>query len=139
MRPTATRQQTDLDFRQPHLGTRRRDPIMASKRVLQAAAERRAVDGRDDGFLAAFDENTGRLFRLLVGVRRLAEIADVRTGDERTPLAGNHHRFHGIVLKRRFQMLGKIEANARTQRIHRRIVDGEQRDAIAYFIVDGAQ
>ena len=134
----AARQQADLDLRQTDGGAGRGDAVVAGQRQFEAAAERRAVDRGDDGLGAAFDQFASGLFRLLVGIRRLAEIADVGTGDERPALAGDDDGLDSVVGECRFQMLRQIETHAGTHRVDRRIVDRQERGAVAHLVMHGA-
>ncbi len=103
LRAAAAGQQTDLDFRQAHRCTGRRDAIVAGECELEPAAERGAVDRCDDRFRALFDVSPGRTFRLLVGARRLAEVADVGAGDECAAFTGDDDRFDSVVAQAPFR------------------------------------
>ena len=138
LRAAAARQQADLDLGQAHRRARRRDAIVAGERELESAAECGAVDRRDDRLRALFDVSAGRPLRLFIGTGRLAEIADVGAGDERATLPGDDDRFDRIVAQRRFEVFRQVEPDATAKGIDRRIVDGQQRDAIANFVVNSA-
>ena len=112
LRAATARQQADLDFRQAHRRTRCRNAVVAGERKFQAAPECGAVDCRHHGLGARLDEGAGWLFGLFVRVRRLAEVADVGAGDERSTFAGDDDRFDGCVAERGFEMLREVEAHA---------------------------
>ena len=135
---TAARQQADLDLRQAHRRAGSGDPVVARQREFESTTECRAVDGRDHGFGAAFDQLPSGTLGLFVGVGCLAEIADVRPGDERPALAGNDDPDDGIVRQGGRQVLRQVEAHPRTHRVHRRVVDGQQRDVVAHLVMHGA-
>ena len=69
---------------------------MAGERQFEAAAERRAVNGGDDGFARGFDDRQD--VRQRGRKRRLAEFLDVGAGDESAALAGDDDRLDGAVL-----------------------------------------
>ncbi len=138
LRAAAARQQADLDFRQAYRRARRRDAIVAGEREFESAAECGAVDRGDDRFRALFDVSAGRPLRLFIGTGRLAEVADVGAGDERATLPGDDDRFDRVVAQRRFEVFRQVEPDAAAKGIDRRIVDGQQRDAIANFVVNSA-
>ena len=71
------------------------DAIMAAERDLEPAAERGAVDRRDDRLGAILDRvDDHRQPRLL---RRLAELGDVGAGEEGLALAGDDDGFDAVV------------------------------------------
>jgi hypothetical protein len=86
----------------PNLACSDRDPDRASHRRLAAAAERKAIDGRDHRLAEIFDEiehtlpEPAGLLRL-IGVD-MREFADVGAGDEGlVARAGEDHAVHGRV------------------------------------------
>ena len=62
------------------------------------------------------------------GCERLAELGDVGAGDERAARAGHHDRFHARVVARLLEAFHQARAHAMAQRIHGRIVDGDDGD-----------
>ena len=132
----AAGQQSDLDLGQADRRAGCRDPVMARQRNLEAAAEGGAVDGGDNGLFAFLDVCARLAFRLLVRVLGRAEIANVGAGNECAPLARDDDGLHGVVGERRLHVLRQIETYSGTQWIHRRVVDGEQRNAVAHFVVN---
>ena len=80
LRPAGARHDAEFDLGQAEPGFGRGDAVMAAERDLQAAAQCRAVDRGDDGFVACldpFDDLRQRRF----GHRR-PELADVGATDE---------------------------------------------------------
>ena len=78
LRAAGARQEAELDLGQADAGAGRGDAVMAAERELEAAAERRAVDRRDDRLADALDrlddlDQPGR-------AARLAELRDVGAG-----------------------------------------------------------
>ena len=105
------------------------------------AAERGAVNGRDQRLGAVFDVAQSRMNGARPFKRRLArgdglEKADVRSGDERAARADQHHSARRGILRAtrdgRFDGLG----NAGTERVYGRVVDGDDGDLIADFVAD---
>ena len=85
-------QYAELHFREAALGGRNGDAVVTRERDLEPAAESRTVNRGDDRLrtgVEVFDHRAE--LRIL---RRLAELGDVRPGDERAALAGEHDRRH---------------------------------------------
>ena len=127
LRAATAREDADQHLRQPDLRRGHRDPPSAAERVLQPAAQRIAMDRRDHRLAAA-------LQRIVAAPRRrLAlgpEAADIGARDEAAPGADQHDGLdRGIGI-------GAIDPrhdpirDARAQGIHRRIVDGDDGDAV---------
>ena len=116
----------ELDLRQAEPRARGRDAEMAAHRQLKPAAERRAVHRRDRRLFHLVQrrdhlDERGRL-------RRLAELGDVGAGHERAARAGDHDGLdRGVVARRDHAFLDAL-AHAMAQRIHGRIVDGDDGD-----------
>ena len=113
----------------------RRDAEMARLRDLEPAAERVAVDRRDERLRRVLHPPQqrvragGPLERIVFRLQRV-EHFDVRAGDERRSGADEHDRFgRGI---RDAALDGPIDAvpHSRAQRIHRRVVDRDDGDAV---------
>ncbi len=127
LRAAGARQQAEMHFRQAHARGRQRNAIVGAQRRLQAAAQRRAVQRRDD--------QLGRILHRgddVVQVRarrRLAELADVGAGDEGAAAADQHDGVDAGILAEGLDAFLDAGADRRSQRIHRRIVDGEDSDA----------
>ena len=86
--PPAPGNDAERDFRHAEARAGRRNPVVTSERDLQAAAHDRAVHGRDDRErqrFVAIEQAAVLLF-----LRRPAELADVRAGEERGSLAQQH-------------------------------------------------
>src|SRR5580704_6742718 len=86
LRSAAARKQSERDLRLAELRTVHRDPDGARHRGLAAAAERKAVDGRDHRLAEILDEIEHRLAEaarpFCVDRSRMRELANVGTGDE---------------------------------------------------------
>ncbi len=91
LRAAAARQDADQHFGQADLGARHGDAVVAGERVLEPAAERVAVDRRDDRLLALRPARRPDARRCRAA-GALAELADVRAGDEAAARADQHHR-----------------------------------------------
>jgi hypothetical protein len=99
---------------------------MAPKRQLQPAAQRRAVDRRYHRFGRSLDPGDDLRQQRLRG--RAPELCDVRARGKEPPGAGEHDGFHarvGIGIGKR---LGQTRPHRVAERVHRRIVDAENRD-----------
>ena len=118
--------QPQQHLRQADRGRGHRDAIVAGERGLEPAAERSAVDRRDDRLGARVEQvDHDRERRLL---RRLAELGDVGTGEERPAAAGQHDRLHRIVADERAQALDHGRADCPAERVHGRRVDRDDAD-----------
>ena len=121
------RQQTEVDFRQAEAGGGQRDAIVRAQRRFEATAQRRAMQRRHD--------QLGRILHggddvVQVGARRrLAELADIGAGDEGAAAADQHDGIDVRILGEGLDALLDAGADGGRQRIHRRIVDGEDSDA----------
>ena len=90
LRPAGTGEQPQLHLGRAELRRRHRHAIMAAERDFEPAAERRTVDRRDHRLGAILDPVDH--LRQPRHHRRLAELGDVRAGEESLPFAGDHHR-----------------------------------------------
>ena len=108
----ATRQDADQHFGQADLGGRNGDAVMAGQRVLQAAAERVAVDRGDDR-LRAVRPSRRRCARRSAAACGLAEPADVGAGDEAAAVADQHHRLDGRIGVALFERIDDAFGHAR--------------------------
>ena len=95
LRSSRSREQPKLDLGRTELRGRIGNAVMARKRDFEAAAERGAVDRRDDGLAAIFNgvDHRGKP-RLL---RRLAELGDVRARKKSLAFAGDDDGIDGVV------------------------------------------
>ena len=95
---------------------------MAGQRDLEPAAERGAVDRRDDRLGAIFDAvDDLRQHRLLERLGR-AELGDVGAGEEGLALAGDDHRLDAVVAFRLLDRRDQALPHRRAERVHRRVV-----------------
>ena len=90
LRAAGAGDQAELDLRQAELRRRHGDAVMADQRDLEAAAERRAVDGGDDRLRRVLDR--ALRLRQADAAERLAEFGDVGAGDEGAAAADQHDR-----------------------------------------------
>jgi hypothetical protein len=98
--------------------------------VLEPSAERVAVDRGNDR-LRAVVEHVGAAAR---GLRpRLAELPDVRAGDKAAPRADQHHGADIGIGIAALDAFDDPFAHTGSQRVHRRIVDGDHTDAVLDF------
>ena len=88
LRAAAAREQAQVDLRQADLRRGRGDPVVGAERDFEAAAQRGAVDGCDDGLGGIIQDGEDRGSRVLRGVA--AELGDVRAGDEGAAGADEH-------------------------------------------------
>ena len=146
LRAAGARQQADLDLGLADPGPRvgGGDAVVGGEADLEAAAQRRAVDRRDDrlaaGLLAA--EQLLQLAELLgepgrvrgVGVEQHLE---VRAGDEVGLGGGDDDALHLLVLERRVERPGIGRDRALVQHVHRaaRHVPGDGGDAVGIDVV----
>ena len=93
LRAASAGNEAELDFRQAELGRGNRDAVMAHQSHFEAAAQRRAVNCRDDRLGTA---SIARLRpRAARALERFAEFGNVGAGDEGAPGADQHHRLGG--------------------------------------------
>jgi hypothetical protein len=122
----------DLHLGEAHFRARHRDAVMTGERGFEPAAQRIAMDRRDDWLRALVRDVIVAAGRRR-GRRAPAELADVGAGDKAPARADQDHRLHrriGVALvDRRRDAL----RHARRQGIHRRVVDGDDAD-IAVFL-----
>ncbi len=103
LRAAGARHQAELHLGQAELGAVHRQPVVRCQRHLQPTPERRAVQRGDHRLAAGLDAvaHVGQRRRL----RRLAELADVCTGDEVAAGADEQHRGDGVV------RLGRVDCS----------------------------
>ncbi len=95
LRSAGAGNEAELDLRQAEFCRRYRDPVMADQSRLEAATQRRAMNGGDDGLRAALQR--GLDFRHAGAFRRFAEFRNVGAGDEGAAGANQHDGFHGRI------------------------------------------
>src|SRR6266536_1723875 len=131
LRSARARQDAELDFGQPDLGGRRGHPIIAGQRDLEAAAESRTMDRRDQRLRESFQclEHIGKGRRF----RRPAEFRDVGPGHEGTALARDHDRLDRSVLLPLREPMNDRLPHTNADRVHRWVVDENDADIAARF------
>ena len=131
---TGARHHADQNFGQTHTGRGHRDAVMRSQRDLQTAAQRGAMQGRDNQKRRGFD--SGADIGQERTLRRLAEFADISACKIGAALSVNQHRLGAFrlgALDAVHQPLAHIQA----QRVHRRILRLEDRNIPDAFISNG--
>ena len=126
LRAARARDQAELDLGQAEPRARGRDAEMAAHGELEPTTERRAVHRRDRRLLDVVDQrdHVDQARRL----RGLAELGDVGARDECAARAGHDDRFHARVVARLLEAFHQARPHAMAQRIHGRIVDGDDGD-----------
>ena len=119
-------QKAELDFGQADARPRRRDAEVASERQLEAAAQRGAVQRRDDRLRHRLDR--GDDIVKARSLRRFAKFGDVGAGEKGPAGAGDHHRLDCAVVARLSQRLGESGPHLVPQRVDRRVVNRDDRD-----------
>ena len=125
----AARQNADQYFRQPDLGGAHRDAIIAAHRGFEPATQRIAMNGGHNR-LGAGIELVGRAVPDRRPDAAFAELANIRAGDEAASGTDEHHGLHRGVSMGFFKARSDAFRHARAQRIHRRVVDGDDPDAV---------
>ncbi len=127
LRAAAAGKDADQHFRQAHLRGGAGYPVVARKRVLQSAAQRKAVDCRHDRLARRIDAVAGAL-----ADRRPddagAELADVGAGNEGAPRSDQHDRDGGRVGLGAREGGDDAVTDAGSERVHGGIVDDHDRD-----------
>ncbi|MDZ7645061.1 MAG: hypothetical protein U5K76_13110 [Woeseiaceae bacterium] len=136
MRASGTRQQAQVDFRQADARAAGGDAAVATHGNLQSAAEGRAVDGGDHGLLHSVQPHDD--IREVRCLRRLAEFADVGSGDERAAVAAQHARVDAAVAVQRLKACHEPGPHRLRQGIDGRVIDGDHGDSAATFDFDDA-
>ena len=124
-----------------HLGGGHGHAIVAGHGELQAAAQRGAVDGADHRLGAILDAPQQRMHAMRAvdgnfAVRDGAEDFDIGAGDERVARADQHNGREPGDRSPRAPRPHRCLRHAGTERIHGRIVDGDDGNLIANFIVN---
>ena len=136
LRAATARQDADQYFRQTYLRPGQCDPVMARHGDFQTAAKRIAMDGGDDRLLTGVEHIVNALTQRQPGTIR-SKGADVGAGDEAAPRADQHHGLdRRIGVAARDALLDAL-GHARPERIHRRIVHGDDADVALAFQADG--
>ena len=123
------------------LGAGDGDAVVAGHRELETAAERVAVNRRDERLADVLDVRQARvhgprpLERLLARLQLLEDV-DVGAGDERRAGADQDDRVGGGIVARALDGVADAFRNARAERVDGRVVDGDDGDAIANFVTN---
>ena len=106
---------------------RQRHAIVRAERRLQPAAQRRAVQRRHDDLGAVL--HGGDDVVQVGALGRLAELADVGAGDEGAAAADQHDGVDVGIWRESLDAFLDAVAHGGGERVHRRVVDGEDADA----------
>jgi hypothetical protein len=108
------------------------DAIVASHGDFQAATESCAVNGDDHGLAVIFEfqEEREQAFTAGLSGSHLAEFFQVCAGDEGAAAADQDDGFDGGVLRDLIERFGNAFGDARAERVDRRIIDGDDGDAV---------
>jgi hypothetical protein len=135
LRAARAGQQAQRHFGQAQLGGGRGQAVVRGQRHFQPAAERGAVDGGDHRLGAVLDLQAGLGQRGLL--RRLAELADVRAGDEVAARADDQHRLGRAVGLGRVDGGHEAAAHIHAQGVDGRVVDGHHEHVAMTLEGDG--
>ena len=126
-------QQSELHFRQPDPGTGDGAAIVCRQRHFKAATERRPVDGGDHGFGRCLNpvDDVGQHWLL----HRLAELGDVRAGNER-PSGTDDQDSPRVVTVGEVQRVHEALPHGMRQRIYRRIIDAYDANLVRKCVID---
>jgi hypothetical protein len=135
LRAAGAGHQAQLHLRQAQLGGRHGQAVVRRKSDLQPAAERGAMDRGQHRLAAVLDAaaHLGQRGRL----RRLAELADVGTGNEVAARAGDQHRGHGAVGFGRVDRGDQAAAHIHAEGVDRRVVDADDQHIGLALEADG--
>ena len=132
LRPGRPRNQAQLHLRLTHLAGGRNHPVMPAHRHFQAPAECRAMQRHH--------HRLGRIFNLQDDLRQVrgrrfarhdpGEFTNIGAGDERASRADHDNRAHLRILHGPLHAFQNAFRHARAQRIHRRIVDGDDGNVV---------
>ena len=131
LRATGARQQTEFHFRQTDLRRGHGHAVVAGERCFEAATERGAMKGRNDGLGGAFHD-----IQYFGQVRRshgLAEFGDVRAGHERAAFADEHSSLQFRVGVQGLHAIHQRHTHGGANGIHRRVVDADDADVAVLF------
>ena len=120
------RDKAEFDLRQAASGGRDGDAVMRRERDLETAAERCAMQSGDDRLRGVLHcvERLGKVWPS----GRLAEFGNVGSGDKGPPIADKDDRLDRAICFGRFDASLQTLADGLRKSVHRRGVDGEQRD-----------
>jgi len=126
LRSARAGQEAQIDLGQAASGRGNGDPVMAGERHFEAAAQRRAVNGGDDGLGRILDHGLGVEQAWPLG--RLAEFGDVRARDKGLAVANKNDRLDGGVRDGPGDAFADRLAHGRRKRIHGGRVQGQDPD-----------
>src|SRR5262249_17686117 len=135
LRAASAGQKAELHLAEPAPPGLHADAIVAGEGHLEAAAERGAVNGGDDGLRRALDEVEHRVEPRLRG--RLAEFRDVGARDEGPPGARDDDRLDVLVGDGLLHPIVEAAPHVLAERVDGRVVDGQHGHAAAPVEVDG--
>ena len=135
LRAARAGQQAQRHFGQAQLGGGRGQAVVRRERHFEPAAERGAVDRGDHRLGAVLDRKAGLGQR--GRLRRLAELADVRAGDEIAAGADDQHRLGGAVGLGRVDGGHEAAAHIHAQGVDGRVVDGHHEHVAMTLEGDG--
>ena len=125
----------ELDLGEPEARGRDGNPEVAGERRLQPSSEGGAVD-RGDHRLRGIVEDIDHLEEAR-GLERLAELGDVRPGDERTPRAGEDDSGHFGIGDRRPHGVAEPFPDVPAEGVDGGVVDGDDGNAATCFELNG--
>jgi hypothetical protein len=121
-------QEAELHFGHAELRRRHRNPVVGGERHFEAAAEGGAVDRSDHRLGAVLDHvDDLRKHRRLERLGR-AELADVGAGEEGLAVAQDDDRLHRLVRIGFLDRPHQPFAHRMAERVHRRVVRGDDED-----------
>ena len=139
LRAAGARNDAEGHFRQTEPRARCDEPDVAGQRHFQPAPGGHAVDGGDHRLAGGFDFVEHRGQRRRAGRRGRVELADVGAAAEHAASAGNHHGRHAFVGQRLHDAVAERRAHREAQAVDRRVVEGQQGDAVMAFYDNGSR
>src|ERR1019366_3471254 len=133
LRPASAGNNAELHFRLAHLCAGTRDPVMSGHGQLHSASEGVPVNGRHDRLVAVFDAlNQPRHLRyaLAAATGDCLKFVNVGPGDEGAASSDEHDGGNPVVVVRLLDGFANRLAHLSAQRVHRRIVDGDDSEAL---------
>jgi hypothetical protein len=134
LRSTRPRHYPELYFRLANLSTRQCNPVMAGHRQLKTSAKRRAVKRRHHRLAEIFHAHQQRLQAFTTNNfagRAFTRLLDISPSDKRAAGANKDHSLDGPILLDLRDGGGDAGGHCGTQRVHRRIIDGDDRDTVS--------
>ena len=131
LRATGAGQQAEFHFRQTDLRRGHSHAVVAGERCFEAATERGAMNGRDDGLGGAFHDI--QYFGQVGRSHGLAEFGDVRAGHERAAFTDEHGGLQFRVGVQGLHAIYQRHTHGGANGIHRRVVDADDADIAVLF------